>query len=198
MDFYIVLGVERGAARGRHQAGLQAPRAAVASGHQSGRPRGGGALPAGARRLRDVDRSGSAAALRRRPDRRDAPQDDAATFGFAGFDFSNRVHAERTTTFGELFEEVLSKRAPRAGRRRRTRRRHSRAHHADVRRSVARRAADGDRDAAGRVPRVRRQRLSARRRNTLRVVRGHRAPCDRCAGTWCSRRPARRAAGKAG
>ena len=32
----------------------------------------------------------------------------AATFGFAGFDFSNRVHAERTTTFGDLFEEVLS------------------------------------------------------------------------------------------
>jgi molecular chaperone DnaJ len=37
--------------------------------------------------------------------------DDAASFGFAGFDFSNRVHAERTTTFGELFEEVLSRRA---------------------------------------------------------------------------------------
>src|SRR5512134_1580708 len=32
--------------------------------------------------------------------------DNAETFGFAGFDFSNRVHAERTTTFGELFEEV--------------------------------------------------------------------------------------------
>jgi molecular chaperone DnaJ len=54
------------------------------------------------------------------PDRRrryDAGQlsggevDDAETFGFAGFDFSNRVHAERTTTFGDLFEEVLSKRA---------------------------------------------------------------------------------------
>ena len=54
------------------------------------------------------------------PDRRrryDAGQlsggqvDDAETFGFAGFDFSSRVHAERTTTFGELFEEVLSKRA---------------------------------------------------------------------------------------
>ena len=56
--------------------------------------------------------------------------DDAETFGFAGFDFSNRVHAERTTTFGELFEEVLSKRRP--ARRRRTGRRHSCAHHADV------------------------------------------------------------------
>ena len=35
------------------------------------------------------------------------------TFGFAGFDFSSRVHAERTTTFGDLFEEVLSRRAAR-------------------------------------------------------------------------------------
>ena len=39
---------------------------------------------------------------------------DAESFGFTGFDFSDRVHAERTTTFGDLFEEVLSKRATRA------------------------------------------------------------------------------------
>jgi molecular chaperone DnaJ len=39
--------------------------------------------------------------------------DDSMSFGFAGFDFSNRVHAERTTTFGDLFEEVLQKRATR-------------------------------------------------------------------------------------
>ena len=38
---------------------------------------------------------------------------EADTFGFAGFDFSDRVHAERTTTFGDLFEEVLAKRASR-------------------------------------------------------------------------------------
>jgi len=37
--------------------------------------------------------------------------DESGTFGFAGFDFSSRVHAERTTTFGDLFEEVLSRRA---------------------------------------------------------------------------------------
>ena len=46
--------------------------------------------------------------------------DGAETFGFAGFDFSNRVHAERTTTFGELFEEVLAKRAGRARRKARS------------------------------------------------------------------------------
>ena len=44
-----------------------------------------------------------------------ADDDESETFGFAGFDFSSRVHAERTTTFGDLFEEVLSRRAAREG-----------------------------------------------------------------------------------
>jgi molecular chaperone DnaJ len=35
---------------------------------------------------------------------------EAPSFGFAGFDFSPTVHAERTTTFGELFEDVLARR----------------------------------------------------------------------------------------
>jgi molecular chaperone DnaJ len=35
----------------------------------------------------------------------------ASSFGFTGFDFSARVHAERTTTFGDLFEEVFARRA---------------------------------------------------------------------------------------
>jgi molecular chaperone DnaJ len=34
----------------------------------------------------------------------------ASSFGFTGFDFSARVHAERTTTFGDLFEEVFARR----------------------------------------------------------------------------------------
>jgi molecular chaperone DnaJ len=33
-----------------------------------------------------------------------------SSFGFTGFDFSSRVHAERTTTFGDLFEEVFARR----------------------------------------------------------------------------------------
>ena len=33
-----------------------------------------------------------------------------SSFGFTGFDFSARVHAERTTTFGDLFEEVFGRR----------------------------------------------------------------------------------------
>jgi molecular chaperone DnaJ len=35
----------------------------------------------------------------------------SSSFGFTGFDFSAGVHAERTTTFGELFEEVFARRA---------------------------------------------------------------------------------------
>jgi molecular chaperone DnaJ len=38
------------------------------------------------------------------------PAPSASSFGFAGFDFSARVHAERTTTFGDLFEEVFARR----------------------------------------------------------------------------------------
>ena len=34
----------------------------------------------------------------------------SSSFGFTGFDFSARVHAERTTTFGDLFEEVFGRR----------------------------------------------------------------------------------------
>ena len=108
MDFYIVLGVERGAPAGEIKRAYKRL----------------------ARRLHpDINPGDREAAARFRqvldayetlvdPDRRrrydagqlsSAQQDDGGTFGFAGFDFSNRVHAERTTTFGDLFEEVLSK-----------------------------------------------------------------------------------------
>ena len=39
--------------------------------------------------------------------------DDAASFGFAGFDFSGPVMGHRATTFGELFEEVFTRRGER-------------------------------------------------------------------------------------
>jgi molecular chaperone DnaJ len=110
MDFYIVLGVDRGAPAGEIKRAYKRL----------------------ARRLHpDINPGDREAAARFRqvldayetlmdPDRRrryDAGQlgpsasDDGGSFGFAGFDFSSRVHAERTTTFGDLFEEVLSKRA---------------------------------------------------------------------------------------
>ena len=36
--------------------------------------------------------------------------EDPATYGFAGFDFSGSVVGDRATTFGELFEEVFTRR----------------------------------------------------------------------------------------
>jgi molecular chaperone DnaJ len=39
--------------------------------------------------------------------------DDRASFGFAGFDFSGAVGGHRATTFGDLFEEVFTRRADR-------------------------------------------------------------------------------------
>jgi molecular chaperone DnaJ len=110
MDFYIVLGVDRTAGAGDIKRAYKRL----------------------ARRLHpDINPGDREAAARFRqvldayetlmdPDRRrryDSGQlsggddESSETFGFAGFDFSNRVYAERTTTFGELFEEVLAKRA---------------------------------------------------------------------------------------
>jgi molecular chaperone DnaJ len=40
--------------------------------------------------------------------------DDAETFGFAGFDFSGSAGGNRSTTFGELFEEVFTRRSDRS------------------------------------------------------------------------------------
>ena len=39
--------------------------------------------------------------------------DEASAFGFAGFDFSNAVGGGRSTTFGDLFEDVFARRAER-------------------------------------------------------------------------------------
>jgi molecular chaperone DnaJ len=113
MDLYVVLGVQRDAGTGEIKRAYKRL----------------------ARRLHpDINPGDREAAARFRqildayetlidPDRRrryDAGQlssgtsaDDSETFGFAGFDFSHRVYAERTTTFGELFEEVLQRRGGR-------------------------------------------------------------------------------------
>ena len=64
MDFYILLGVERAASAGRHQARLQAARPQVSPGHQPGRSAGGGAVPPDRGSLRNADRSGSPPPLR--------------------------------------------------------------------------------------------------------------------------------------
>ena len=114
MDLYIVLGIERGAPAGEIK---RAYRRLARRLHPDINP---GDREAEARfrqvleayeTLIDHDR-------RRRYDTGQlvsAAQAAAESFGFAGFDFSTRVHAERTTTFGELFEEVFARRSGREG-----------------------------------------------------------------------------------
>jgi len=112
MDFYIVLGVDRGAPTGDIK---RAYKRLARRLHPDINP---GDREAEARFRQVLD----AYETLMDPDRRrryDAGQlsganaDDAVSFGFAGFDFSSGVHAERTTTFGELFEEVLARRGGR-------------------------------------------------------------------------------------
>ena len=113
MDFYIVLGVDRGAPAGEIK---RAYKRLARRLHPDINP---GDREAAARFQQVLD----AYETLMDPDRRrryDAGQlsgadadDESETFGFAGFDFSSRVYAERTTTFGDLFEEVLSRHAAR-------------------------------------------------------------------------------------
>ena len=128
MDFYIVLGVERGAAAGDIK---RAYRRLARRLHPDINP-GDREAAARFRQVLDAYETLIDPDRRRRYDAGQLgaadQQDDDASFGFAGFDFSTRVHAERTTTFGDLFEEVLSQRATAAVRGRRARRRHPRAH----------------------------------------------------------------------
>lgn len=108
MDLYIVLGVERAAPSGdikkayRRLARRLHPD--INPGDREAETRFRQVLDA-YETLIDPDR-------RRRYDAgqlNGVTEEEAASFGFAGFDFSSRVHAERTTTFGELFEEVFSR-----------------------------------------------------------------------------------------
>ncbi len=114
MDLYIVLGVERGAEQNEIK---RAYRRLARRLHPDINPGDGEAaerfqqILAAYETLIDPDR-------RRRYDsgQADTPgADDASSFGFTGFDFSTRTAAERSTTFGELFEEVIKGRPARDG-----------------------------------------------------------------------------------
>jgi molecular chaperone DnaJ len=112
MDFYIVLGVPREASTGdikrayRRLARRYHPdinpgdREAAAHFRQ---------ILAAYETLIDPDR-------RRRYDSgKSQPPDQTHTYGFTGFDFSGSAEGHRATTFGDLFEEVFSRRADREG-----------------------------------------------------------------------------------
>ncbi len=112
MDLYIVLGVERGSPAGEIK---RAYRRLARRLHPDINP-GDGEAEARFRQVLDAYETLMDPDRRRRYDAGQlagSADEDAATFGFAGFDFSNRVHAERTTTFGELFEEAFARRTGR-------------------------------------------------------------------------------------
>lgn len=112
MDLYIVLGVERGAPPGEIK---KAYRRLARRLHPDINP---GDREAEAR-FRQILAAYETLMDPERRQRYDAGQLSAAgdqgagSFGFAGFDFSTGVHAEKTTTFGELFEDIIARRAGR-------------------------------------------------------------------------------------
>ena len=188
MDFYVVLGVQREASEGDIK---RAYRRLARRWHPDINP-GDREAAVRFRQVLDAYETLIDPDRRRRYDSghgSGTPADEAASFGFTGFDFSTQVHAERTTTFGELFEEVFVRRvdprvAPEAGSdihaqtsvtfeeawhgvdRLVTLTRHTPA--------LAARAA-----ASTALPRRGACRVKARARSA------------RCAGTWCSPRTAR-------
>jgi molecular chaperone DnaJ len=111
MDLYIVLGVERDAGTGDIK---RAYKRLARRLHPDINP-GDREAEARFRQVLDAYETLMDPDRRRRYDSGQLTGPGVAddSFGFAGFDFSTRVHAERTTTFGDLFEEVLSKRASR-------------------------------------------------------------------------------------
>ena len=119
MDFYVVLGVQREASEGDIK---RAYRRLARRWHPDINP-GDREAAVRFRQVLDAYETLIDPDRRRRYDTGHSagtPADEAASFGFTGFDFSTEVHAERTTTFGELFEEVFVRRvdprvAPEAG-----------------------------------------------------------------------------------
>ncbi len=177
---------------GRHQAGLPSSCAPVSSGHQSGRPRGGGAVPADPRRLRDADRSAAAVALRRRA----AASSGASSGRRADSKDSTSRRAASTTrrrsaTCSPKCSASAAAAAPAAER------------GADLHQDAAalvRGGAGGRASERSRSPGARRAGsapAAARRVRAAARAICARAPArsGRCGGTWCSRAAARRVAG---
>ena len=107
MDLYIVLGVQREATAGDIK---RAYRKLARQWHPDINP-GDRAAAARFQQVLEAYETLIDPERRRRYDAGHfAPAAETPSFGFTGFDFSPNVHAERTTTFGELFEEVLSRR----------------------------------------------------------------------------------------
>src|SRR5712692_7429487 len=113
MDFYIVLGLERGAtlndikraykrlARKHHPDINPGDRMAAAKFHQIAEAYETLSDP---ERRRRYDTTGTATNV-----------DSGTTYGFDGFDFTVSVHGTSASTFGDLFADVLHQREARRG-----------------------------------------------------------------------------------
>lgn len=187
MDFYVVLGVRREA----RDADIRRAYKRLARQYHPDLNPGDGTAAA---RFKDIATAYETLvdpARRQRYDAGGAIVPDATAAGFAGFDFSPRVHAEPSTTFGDLFANVIlgAERRPARG--------------ADVHVSATVTLEDVARGAMARVSVHRRVLCNSCRgagvaptpgaacsacdgRGTTRVARGHMIftqPCDRCDGT---------------
>lgn len=103
MDFYVVLGVRREASDGDIR---RAYKRLARQYHPDINP---GDREAAAR-FRDISAAYETLvdpARRQRYDAGEAPAAGVTAAGFAGFDFSPQVHAEPSTTFGDLFANVI-------------------------------------------------------------------------------------------
>jgi molecular chaperone DnaJ len=111
MDFYIVLGLERSASSADIK---RAYRRLARRFHPDINP-GDHEAALRFRQILEAYETLVDPNLRRRYDAGAAPAavDTAGSFGFTGFDFSPGAQGTRTTTFGDLFEEVFSRRAGR-------------------------------------------------------------------------------------
>jgi len=111
MDLYIVLGVEREASAAEIK---KAYRRLARRFHPDINP-GDREAAARFRQILDAYETLIDPDRRRRYDsgKPGGAIDDAAAFGFMGFDFSDSAEGHRATTFGDLFEDVFTRRADR-------------------------------------------------------------------------------------
>src|SRR5215210_4177533 len=111
MDLYIVLGVPRGASPGEIK---RAYRRLARRYHPDINP-GDREAAARFREILDAYETLIDPDLRRRydSDHTNRLAAEATTYGFTGFDFSGSAEGERATTFGDLFEDVFTRRTTR-------------------------------------------------------------------------------------
>lgn len=113
MDFYIVLGVQRGASPGEIK---RAYRRLARRYHPDINP-GDREAAARFRQILDAYETLIDPDRRRRYDAghgSPATEPEPTTYGFTGFDFSGSADGHRATTFGDLFEDVFARHTDRA------------------------------------------------------------------------------------